>query len=227
MGDEVTLTGKDKEETYLISGIYQSGTDSGMNFAMSFEGAKKMGVKNTPFLGFALADTEKKEEIAEELNRKYGDVITAEAPSMEEYLNLDMTELAVNMIKTVIYTCSVLFALIVIRMVCQKSFVQERRDIGIYKAIGFTSGRLRIQFAFRFLVVAVIGAALGTVLSIAFSAKLLGSFLGLIGLSQVNVDFTPATVAVPIAVMSACFFFFAYLVSGRIKSVAIRELVVE
>lgn len=227
MGDEVTLTGKDREETYLISGIYQTGTDSGMNFAMSFEGAKKMGVKNTPFLGFVLEDTEKIEEIVEELNRKYGDVITAEALSMEEYLNGDLTELAVNMIKTVIYTCSVLFALIVIRMVCQKSFVQERRDIGIYKAIGFTSERLRIQFAFRFLVVAVIGAALGTVLSLTFSAKLLGGFLGLIGLSQVSVDFTPVTVMVPIAVMSACFFFFAYLVSGKIKSVAIRELVVE
>lgn len=84
-----------------------------------------------------------------------------------------------------------------------------------------------MQFALRFLAVAVIGAALGTALSLAFSAKLLGSFLGLIGISQINVDYTPAAVLVPIAVMSACFFFFAYLVSGRIKSVAIRELVVE
>lgn len=226
MGDEVTLMNKDKEGIYLISGIYQTGNDSGMNFALSFEGAEKMGVKNTPFLGFVLENGDKKEEIAEALNRKYGDVITAEVPAREEYLNSNTLE-AVSMIKTVIYICSILFSLVVIRMVCQKAFMQERRNIGIYKAIGFTSGDLRMQFALRFLAVAVIGAALGTALSLAFSAKLLGSFLGLIGISQINVDYTPAAVLVPIAVMSACFFFFAYLVSGRIKSVAIRELVVE
>lgn len=226
MGDEVTLMNKDKEGIYLISGIYQTGNDSGMNFALSFEGAEKMGVKNTPFLGFVLENGDKKEEIAEALNRKYGDVITAEIPAREEYLNSNTLE-AVSMIKTVIYICSILFSLVVIRMVCQKAFMQERRNIGIYKAIGFTSGDLRMQFALRFLAVAVIGAALGTALSLAFLAKLLGSFLGLIGISQINVDYTPAAVLIPIAVMSACFFFFAYLVSGRIKSVAIRELVVE
>lgn len=226
-GDEVTVANKDQEAVCIISGIYQVTNDSGMNFAMSLEAAKKLGVDSVYYMGFLLEDPSKNKEIADALNERFGDVITAEPYSIEEDGLGDDIELAVTALRTVIYIFSVLFALVVVSMVCSRTFIQERTDIGIYKAMGFTSNRLRLQFAVRFLVVALIGAALGTALSIAFSAKLIGGVLRMIGLSRVIMPVTFGTIFIPIVVVSVCFFVFAFMVSRKIRRVEVRELITE
>lgn len=225
MGDEVVIANGDKEGTYIVSGIYQTMNDSGMNFAISFEGAKKLGVEITPYMGFVLEDASKNEEIAEALNKEFGDIIEAAPWDLSD---MDSSyETAVWAIKIIVYVLSVLFAMIVVRMVCVKSFIQERTDIGIYKAIGFTSNKLRLQFAIRFLVIALIGAAIGTFFSVAFSAELIGKLLSMVGISKISAEFTFTTMLVPITVVGGSCFVFAYLVSGKIKKVAVRELVIE
>ncbi len=228
MGDEVTVSDNEKEATYLVSGIYQSMNDSGMAFSMSFDGAKKLGKTITPYLGFALEDPSQAAEIANILNQKYGDVIHAEEWSFEKSLGDDDTySIAVNAMKAIIYSFSIIFALVVIRMVCSKCFSREKIDIGIYKSLGFTSNRLRLQFALRFFVVSLIGSVLGMVLSLAFSAKLIGAALSLIGVSQISTDYTFFTLLVPVSLVGLCFFLFAFMVSGKIKKIEIRELVTE
>jgi ABC-type antimicrobial peptide transport system permease subunit len=112
-------------------------------------------------------------------------------------------------------------------MVCKKAFLQERRDIGIYKSLGFTSAKLRLQFAVRFLIVSLIGSAVGTVLSFLFTQKVLTVVFRLMGISSFNAKFTFVSFAVPVAIIAASFFGFAYLASGKIKTVEIKELVVE
>lgn len=77
---------------------------------------------------------------------------------------MDLYEVARNAMTVIIYAISVVFSLVVVMMFCKKAFLQERRDIGIYKSLGFTSGKLRLQFAVRFLIVALIGSVLGSVL---------------------------------------------------------------
>ena len=47
--------------------------------------------------------------------------------------------------------------MVVIHMVCSKAFLRGRRDVGIYKALGFTSGKLQLQFVVRFFIVAALG----------------------------------------------------------------------
>lgn len=84
-----------------------------------------------------------------------------------------------------------------------------------------------MQFAVRFLMVAVLGSAIGSVLSVTLSGRLLSSLLYSIGIIQLEVSFTVFTFVAPIALICVCFFVFAYLVSRKIKKVSIRELVVE
>ncbi|MCM1105339.1 MAG: FtsX-like permease family protein [Blautia sp.] len=226
MGDEVTVAYRDEEVHYLVSGIYQSGSDSGMTFALSMEGAKRLGIDHVSYMDFSLADPSESEALASAIEKEFGDLVEAETFTLNVYLG-DSVQQGVLAIQILIYGLSVLFILLVVRMVCAKNFVQERTDIGIYKAIGFTVGKLRLQFALRFLVVALIGAALGTILSVLFSAPLLGAFLSMIGLSTVSTEYTAATILLPVAVMGICFFVFAWLSARRVKKVEVRELIVE
>lgn len=224
LGDTVTVAHNDKKSEYIISGFNQNLNDTGRCFSMSLEGAKKIGIEKIYFAGYSLADPSKADEIVDVLNDKFGDIITAEAISLgpDETFNVAITGM-----KLVIYFFSVIFTLVVVHMVCSKTFLREKTDIGIFKALGFTSGKLRLQFAVRFLIVAIIGSAFGSLLSMLLSGEVLSKILVTVGISSFKVEFTPLTFIIPITLVCVCFFLFAFIASRKIKRVEVKELVVE
>ena len=201
--------------------------DVGRCFLISANAAEKIGVDSLLIGSYSLKngdDEELNKKIAGSLNEKFGDIIEAEA--VGELLD-DTLETAINAMQIIIYVFSILFSLIVTHMVCSKAFIQERTDIGIFKATGFKTSGLRRQFAFRFLIVSIIGSAAGGVLSRLFSGKMLEILLKSIGITSFNTNIILSTFAIPIAIICMSFLIFSYLVSGKIKTVKIRELVTE
>lgn len=228
MGDEVTVTFKNKENTFIISGIYQSEYDTGMSFYMNLEGAKRNGRNNDmQSRYYVLEDKSKTDVITKKITEMYGDMLSIDVYDAGTSYGLTQYNQIVSLLKLIIYAFSILFAFVVIRMVCTKSFVQERTIIGIYKGLGFTSNMLRLQFAVRFLITAFIGEILGVILCMLFSGKTLSICLSLAGLSRVVIEYTAMTLIIPIAVISISFFVFSYVASWKIKRVEIRELVTE
>lgn len=226
MGDMVTVAYMDKKEEYIISGIYQSMLDTGLDFMISLDGANKIGISSITFAGYSLSIPEKAQEAVDALNDSFGDILVAENATEGNVME-NTYIIAINVMKGVIFSFSVLFALLVVIMTCSKIFLQEKTDIGIYKAIGFTSTQLRLQFAFRFFIIALTGSILGAVLSIAFSSSLLCIVLRGMGITNLSARFTTATIVVPSTLISACFFLFAYLVSRKVKQVEVRELMMD
>ena len=139
----------------------------------------------------------------------------------------EMIETALNGISALIYIISILFALITVSMTCIRSFLRERTDIGIYKALGFTVRQLRLQFSFRFLIVSVIGAAFGIILCIFLCPSMMKILLRGVGITNFTTDYTLDVIILPVCMICFCFFLFAYLVSGKIKKVEVRELISE
>lgn len=227
IGDTVTVSGKKKEAEYLICGIFQTSSDSGMAFAMSLDGAKRLGDAHISYMGMALEDASQAKQIAEALNENFGDMIEAQGEDNDQDQSDDPFDLAVLAIRIVIYVFSGIFALVTVIMVCREAFSQERTDIGIYKAIGFTCRKLRTQFAVRFFIVSLIGGVIGCVAGSLFSASILNIIFGLFGISRVTAEYNFFTFAGAVAFVSLCVLVFAYLVSGRVKRVEIRELVTE
>ena len=103
----------------------------------------------------------------------------------------------------------------------------ERRDIGIYKAIGFTSARLRMSFALRFSFVALLGSLIGIVLSQLFTQKMMEMLLSVIGLCYLELETGILDIVIPMALLILGFFVFALIASRKIKRVETRELVAE
>lgn len=228
MGDEVTVSYGDKDGIFIVSGIYQSGSDSGMAFAMGFEAAEKIGINTSKgWRYYILEDRAKDKAISDELKERYGDDVKIILGSDEENSISAEYDTIVTSLKGIIYSFSLIFAFVVVGMVCSRMFTQERTDIGIFKAIGFTSRKLRFGFAGRFMIVAVIGSALGIVMSILLSAKMLGAIFSLIGISHIVLEFTPYSVFVPVITLCLSFAVFAYVASWKVKKVAVRELVTE
>lgn len=228
MGHKVRISESDGEIECVISGIFQGGGDSGMAFATNFDVAKRLGIRVDYAMKYYIIDDKSKAfEIAGEILEKYGDFFNINVydentnPIQQEY------GVIVDLLKIIIYAFSALFVFVAIRMACSRTFIQERRDIGIYKAIGFTSRRLRLGFALRFLIMSFIGGVIGTALSILFSARAVGATLSVIGISRVVLEFTPFSLIVPIIVTAVSYFAFAYMTSGRVRRVEVKELVAE
>lgn len=222
IGDEVTVGWNGEKKTYLIVGTVQLMNDAGRCFVLSYEGAERIGYEQWLWGCYSLESDDRAEEIVKALNGKSAGWIKArenQAMMEEAY---DMVILSMQII---IYVFSLLFSLIVVHMVCAKAFVQERTDIGIYKAIGFTAGKLRLQFAVRFLTAAVFGSIIGSICSYVFSARILELLLRGIGITSFETRFDIFTFVVPIAIICMGFFSFAFLSSRKIKRVEIRELV--
>lgn len=224
-GDKVAISNREFTAECIITGINVYANDLGLNFSMPFELAQKLGVEDVYYCAYSLQDSSQRFAIADEINETFSDMVVAGAS--EEDSIMDLYAIARNAMTVIIYVISIVFSLVVVMMVCKKAFLQERRDIGIYKSLGFTSGGLRLQFAVRFLIVSLIGSALGTVLSFFFTEKVLTMVFRLVGISSFNARFTVISFAIPVAIIAVSFFSFAYLASARIKTVEIKELVIE
>lgn len=225
IGDKVTVSNKDISEEYVITGLNTYANALGLNFSMSYEAAQKLDVSSGIMYGYSLADPSECVAIADELNEKYSDLF--EAKGVENDQMMEMYTLSVDAMTALIYVISIVFSLVVVMMFCKKAFLQERRDIGIYKALGFTSRKLRIQFAVRFLIVSLIGSAIGSVLSMFLTQPVLTSVFRILGISVFNAQFTVMSFIIPVALVAVSFFVFSFFASRKIKKVEIKELVIE
>lgn len=225
MGDKVIVSHNDMKDEFVISGIYQCMNDAGRSFAMCLKGAEMLGYDNIDWGGYSLKNPEKSGKIAQVLNESFGNILEATNVTDEPVEKTVMV--AINAMKAVIYGFSIIFALVVVMMVCTKMFLQEKNDIGIYKAMGFTSINLRVQFAIRFFVVALIGSIFGSGLCRLFSARLLSSLLRAMGITSFAVSYTAVTFIFPISLICICFFIFAFMISRRVRKVEVRQLVTE
>ena len=228
IGDTVSISFKDSKQDYIITGYFTSVNETGNCFSLTEEGAARIGVEVylDQYSQYSLSDPTKGEKIADDINGKYGDTITA--TFSDDFMSgNDMYRTAINVVSAIIYVFAIVFSLIIVIIVCTKSFLRERRDIGIFKAVGLSSNKLRLQFAMRFLIVSIIGAALGTVLSFLFTEKLLSLLLRYFGIWKLNGEFTAFTILIPAMVICLGFFIFSYFASRKIKTVEIKELVIE
>ena len=229
MGDEVTVSEYDKEASYIISGIHQTMSDVGMAFTMNKKGKERLrGEEVTLYYRYyVLEDKTQLDAIEKMLQEEYGDDLEVQVYTEENNPITSMYSGIVTLLQIIIDVFSLIFVAVAVRMVCTKVFLQERTDIGIYKAIGFTSGKLRMQFAMRFFLVALVGAMFGILLSVLASRKAIGLVMRFAGVSKLALTFTVESLLVPVLIVSVSCMVFAFVAAKKIKKVEVRELVVE
>ncbi len=81
-----------------------------------------------------------------------------------------------------------------VSLIIGRMFTAERHDLGVYRALGFTSQALRLQFALRFFLVALGGCAAGATVTALGGSWLMGQLFGLFGVSKFAIDTNPLMV---------------------------------
>ena len=234
MGDELRVSKSDGEErTYIVSGLLSSVLNGGNGVVLTYEGFQELVELGSDPADvsrqYQLADPDKADEVVEALASRFGDSVDTELTGLFES-NMNMLLLCRDMLTVMGYAMSafaLVLACVAVMLISRRTLLSERRDLGIYHAMGFTVASLRASFALRFLGASAVGALIGSALTMAAGGTLVSMLFGLFGVGGFSLAL-PAWEALAISAAFAFVFALSALgMSRRIKDASVRELVVE
>ncbi len=226
IGDMVTVRGDSGSGEYIVSGIYSCANDMGDTVGMNREGYLHIG-QDHPNLWcwhYFLSDASQKSAIAEALEDAYGGDVHVHENTWPGLFGII---LAMRLLMIFMYSMAAVFILIVTVLTGSKILVSEQKNLGIYKAIGFQTNWLRLTFALRFGIVAVIGSVIGIILAAFLTDPLVSAVMRLAGISNFASAPGLGTILLPAGIVILLFIAFAYLASGKIRKSGLTILITE
>ena len=226
VGDTVFVAGSLGNGEYTVSGIYQCANDMGANIGMNQAGYDLIG-EDSPNMWcthYFIENPDLQPVIMQALQAAYGgDVYLHENswPGLYGILS------AMHLLMIFLYIIVILFVLAVTLLTAGKLLNAEQKDLGIYRAMGFSAGRLRRSFALRFGIIALLGSILGTIFSAVLTDPLVAVLMRMEGISNFSSHPGFGTVLLPGAVVLLLFTAFAWLSAWKIKTIPLSVLVSE
>lgn len=167
-------------------------------------------------------------EFIEAVKSQYQDMIqsvTNAEKSIADQMKVYIS--AIFTLMVVILAITVLTVSLILYLVIQTGILKRKRELGIMRALGYTTFQLRSQIAMSFLPVVSVGVLIGACLGGLYTNSMLELLLSSAGIAQVNfIIQTPMIIGLSIGLI-----LFAYLismlVSRRIKRITAYELITE
>lgn len=123
-------------------------------------------------------------------------------------------DMIVAFIMLILSVCLILVSFVVLKFSITFTIGEEFREIGVMKAIGLSNGKIRSLYIVKYLMMAIVGAAIGFFASIPFGALLLDSVSKKMVLGTDNAVFINLLGSV---VVVCVIVLFAYLCTGKVK----------
>lgn len=225
IGDTVTVAANGRRGTYTVSGTYQCANGMGTNIGMSLAGYSKIGditgfiwcyhyiLENGGVRDYAMAYLQD--------NYRGIDVHT------NSWSGLDGIVFVMHGLIGAIYLIAAVFILVSVALTANKLLQSETGKMAIYKSMGFSSGKLRLSFGLRFLIVVLIGTVLGIAIAAFIADPAIGSLFKSFGIGEFHSGFSALGVLLPLVVIPLLFFGFALAFSAKIKQISIAQLLSE
>ncbi|MCM1183056.1 MAG: hypothetical protein NC337_06765 [Roseburia sp.] len=225
IGDTVRVAAGGRMQEYQVSGIYQCANGMGSNIGMSLEGYAKIG-DITGYIWcrhYILEDGNMRDYAYDYLEEHYRgiDVHT------NSWSGLSGIVFVMHALIVLLYVVTAVVILITVALVAGKLLQSEKSDMAIYKSLGLHTGKLRISFALRFLIVVFAGAVLGAVASEILADPLIGAVFKSFGIGEFTAGFSVLGNVMPLVVIPVLFALSAWIYSARLSRVSIVELIAE
>ena len=213
VGDKVNVKSivEDGTVSYTVSGIDQKINNLGKKAVMSEEGARRLNpdYKFYNVLVY-LKDSSRSKELKKQWEKQY--------PDFQFTLVNDLIGSTINTIKDsmlaicVIFIIATCFVVILTQLLLTRAqVIRERTDLGVSKAMGYTSGELIRRTLMTNLPTIVLGIVIGLVMHIAFSNRMILIGLASFGIKQNNFVTSPVWFAVTAVIILGCAVITAFL----------------
>lgn len=226
VGDEIILKAEGNEQTYLITGFTQLTDFLGKDCAMTREGYERIGILSNASYYIDLTEDTDIDDFNSEVSGRFGNDVNT-ALNIREILEGAggvYVALATAIVAAILLVSGIVVVFVMYLLV-RTVLNGKKRDYGILKALGYTTGQLILQTALSFMPAVILSAAVG----IAVCAQIINPLTALFfsGVGIVKCTFTvphmfnifAGTGLVLFAFAAACF------MSLRIKKIAPRALI--
>lgn len=225
VGNEIEITANGRTEKFLISGLTQVTNNLGRDCLLTRQGYERLGeIANvTYYINLAEGtdidafNEEMKDNFAGKVNTVINVVATIDG-SAGVYVSL------MTIIVIAILALSAIIIAFVLYLLVRTMINNKRRDYGILKALGFTSGQLVLQTALSFMPAIIISAVIGIVVSCLVINPLTSLFLSSMGIVKCTFNIPVVFSAFAGVGLILLSFGFACLLSIKVKKIAPRAL---
>lgn len=190
IGDNIVVSMGDKEAEFLITGLLQSSNSNGMDMSVTLEGVRRLNPNFEPgLLYFYLHQPDNIKDFIEDLKQAEGDNI---------FSYIEMSEMVESTMGTFIpvvsgFVAAILFVtalvvMLILYLVLKSTILRQRREIGIQKAMGYTTFQLMQQLSLATIPGVALGAALGVILALGSLNPAISVLFYSIGIMRANFD---------------------------------------
>jgi ABC-type antimicrobial peptide transport system permease subunit len=216
VGDIVNVKSLTDDGTvpYTVCGIDQKINNMGKKAVMNEDGAKRLNpdYKFEDVLVY-LKDSSRAKELKKQWEKEYTDY--------QFTLVDDLIGSTISTIKAamegicVIFIIATCFVVILTQVLLTRAqIIRERTDLGVSKALGYTSGELMRRTLMTNMPTIVIGIIIGTVMHVLFSNKLILIGLSTFGIRQNKFSTSPVWLVLTAVIILTCAVISAFF-SGR------------
>ncbi|AIQ18452.1 hypothetical protein H70357_18425 [Paenibacillus sp. FSL H7-0357] len=229
VGDRVTINVGAKQAEYLITGLSQGANMGGMNASIRRDAFLKL---NPDFkqqsLQIYLNKNSKSDVFINKLKSDYGDSISATVDmdktleqGMGTYLSI-VSKLGIGMM-----VITLVVVILVLYFVINSSVIRKKRELGIQKAIGFTTFQLMNQLSLGFLSPIMIGVLLGSAAGITLTNPFMSVAMSAMGIMKANFIIMTSWITLLGVALVIVSYFTSMLITYRIRKISAYALVSE
>lgn len=197
IGDSVTLKVGDVQSEFLITGLSQGAYMGGMNASIRTESIIKLNpdFKQQSLQIYLDKDLNAGEFVAS-LENLYGDSLITTL-DMDESMEVGagVYTSIVSKVGIVILFVTVAVVILVLYFVINSSVVRRKRELGIQKALGFTTLQLMNQLSLGFLPPVILGVGIGSVIGITQTNVIMSAAQRGMGIMKASFIITPVWIA--------------------------------
>lgn len=229
IGDKVTVGVGDNDETFTITGLSQGANMGGLNASIRYDDIICL---NPDFrqqnLQIYLDEGTDSANFVKKIENIYDEQILSAIDMIKEFdEGMGAYTSIVSLVGIAILIITMFVVILVLYFVISSSVVRKKRELGIQKAIGFTTLQLMNQISLSFIPPIVIGTIIGCLLGAFETNTIMSVTMGAMGIMRANFLVVPVWIVLFGIIIVIVSYMTSMLITWRIRKISAYALVTE
>lgn len=228
VGDSVAIKNSHAEESYIVCGLCQTMNNMGMMAFMTMDGMQKMTPVNDTACNIEidLKKGRRFEDFEKEFKDTYPDVeITNVSESIKS--TIGMVTSGIKAVAILIAVLTILIVAFVESLIIRTHITRQWRDMGVSKALGFTSGQLILQTVLSNIPAILIGIGAGLICSPFAASRAMTAIFSIFGFRKADIVITPGLYLLAVILILGVAILTSALIGRRIRSLEPVKMITE
>lgn len=227
MGDKVTVVGSGVEETFRVCGLCQTMNNMGMMAYITVSGYERVAPPVTEYdMWINLKRGRTFDEFKEEFEDIYPDVEVTDY-RVAAKSTLGMISGGMKMVAAFIAALTVIIVAFVEALIVRAQITREWRNLGVSKALGYSSGQLIRQTMLSNMPAILIGVAAGLAVSPVSGANMMKTAFTIFGFRKVEFTVLPSSYIISALLICAIAMATAAFLGRRIRTLDPVRMITE